>query len=89
MGSRFRAKRGQKSLFRKFLENGSNDFVTFLSKRGSYGTLCVCKVWSPAKIWFSRYGAPLVTPKRLFRLFLENYPTDFEDFLPEEGKYDT
>ena len=28
---------------------------------------------------------PIVTPKRLFRLFLEKYYTDVEDFLPEGG----
>ena len=33
----------------------------------------------------SRDLGPLVTPKRLFRLFLEKYYTDFEDFLPEGG----
>ena len=47
----------KKKLFWEFLENGSNDFVNFQSERGSYGTLCVNKVWSPEKIWFSRYGA--------------------------------
>ena len=33
----------------------------------------------------SRDTGPLGTPKRLFRLFLEKYHTDFEDFLPEGG----
>ena len=28
---------------------------------------------------------PLVTPKRLFPLFLENYHTDFEDFFARRG----
>ena len=37
----------------------------------------------------SRDMGPLGTPKRLFRLFLEKYHTDFEDFLPEGGQYGT
>ena len=46
-----------KRLFRLFLENFSLDFANFLSEWGFYGTRCVCKVWRPEKIWFSRYGA--------------------------------
>ena len=30
---------------------------------------------------------PIVTPKRLFPLFLEKYNTDFKDFLSEKGFY--
>ena len=32
---------------------------------------------------------PLVTPKRLFRLFLENFSLDFANFLSEWGFYVT
>ena len=32
---------------------------------------------------------PIVTPKRLFRLFLENLPLDFANFLSEWGFYGT
>ena len=46
-----------KRLFRLFLENLLLDFANFLSEWGFYGTRCVCKVWRPEKIWFSRYGA--------------------------------
>ena len=37
----------------------------------------------------SRDMGPLVTPKRLFRLFLENLSLDFVNFLSELGSYDT
>ena len=33
----------------------------------------------------SRDMGQLVTPKRIFRLFLEKYHADFKVFLPEEG----
>ena len=46
-----------KRLFRLFLENCSLDFAILLSEWGSYCSRHVCKVWSPAKIWFSRYWA--------------------------------
>ena len=46
-----------KRLFGLFLENFSLDFTNYLSELGFYGTQCVCKVWRPEKIWFSRYGA--------------------------------
>ena len=46
-----------KRLFRLFLENCSLDFANFLSEWGPYGPSSVCQVWSPGKIWFSRYGA--------------------------------
>ena len=39
----------------------------------------------------SNYGSrdmgPIVTPKRLFPLFLEKYNTDFKDFLSGKGFY--
>ena len=37
----------------------------------------------------SRDMGPIVTPKRLFRLFLENLSLDFATFLSELGSYDT
>ena len=58
-----------KRLFRGFLENFMTVLVLFLSKGGPYGPSSVCQVWSPGKIWFSRYGAicdPEKAPKRLF-----------------------
>jgi len=81
-----------KRLFRLFLENFSLDFANFLSEWGPYGPSSVCQVWSPGKIWFSRYGAicdPEKAPKKLFRLFLKNFSLDFANFLPEWGSYCT
>ena len=46
-----------KRLFPVFLKNCSLDFANFLSEWGPYGPSSVCQVWSPGKIWFSRYGA--------------------------------
>ena len=51
-------------------------------------SMCVCKVWRPEKISSPDMG-PLVTPKRLFRLFLENFSFDFDNFLSEWGFYGT
>ena len=48
------SKRSQSGAFRDFREKLTLDF--FLSERGSHGPQCVCRVWSPGKIWFSRYG---------------------------------
>ena len=82
----------EKRLFLHFLQKSSLDFDILWSERGSYGTWSVCQVWSPGKIWFSRYGAfcdPEKAPKRLFRLFLENVSLDFANFLSEQGSYGT
>ena len=65
----------KKGLFSNFLEKLSLDFALARSAKGPYGPSSVCQVWSPGKIWFSRYGAicdPEKAPKRLFRLFLVN-----------------
>ena len=50
-----------KRLFRVFLENFKTVLGFFLSKGGPYGPSSVCQVWSPGKIWFSRYGAKRVS----------------------------
>ena len=57
-----------KRLFRLFLENCSLDFANFLSEWGPYGPSSVCQVWSPGKIWFSRYGAICDSEKALSRV---------------------
>ena len=46
-----------KRLFRGFLENFMTVLRLFLSKGGPYGPSSVCQVWSPGKIWFSRFWA--------------------------------
>ena len=82
----------KKGLFSNFLEKLTLDFVVAWSAKGPYGPSNVCQVSIPGKIWFSRYGAicdPEKAPKRLFRLFLENFSLDFANFLPEWGSYCT
>ena len=69
-----------KRLFRLFLANFLLDFANFLSEWG-FGTWCACKVKSPVKIWFSRYGAigdPLSTVTwKLFIRFYVQLSIDF------------
>ena len=51
--------------------------------------LDVCVKYGGQKNSGSPDMGPLVTPKRLFRLFLENFSLDFVNFLSERGSYGT
>ena len=51
--------------------------------------LDVCVKYGGQKNSGSPDMGPLVTPKRLFRLFLENFSLDFANFLSEWGFYGT
>ena len=59
---------------------------------GQKGALMVLDMCVKFGVWEksgSRDMGPLVTPKRLFRLFLEKHPTYFEVFSPVGGRYGT
>ena len=58
----------KKGLFLNFLKKLSLDFVLVWSAKGPYGPSNVCQVWSPGKIWFSRYGAICDSEKALSRV---------------------
>ena len=51
--------------------------------------LDVCVKYGGQKKSGSPDMGPIVTPKRLFRLFLENLSLDFANFLSEWGFYGT
>ena len=81
-----------KRLFRLFFENFSSDFPNFLSEWGFNGTLMVldmCVNFGLKQKSDSPDMGPIVTPKRLFRPFLENFSLDFANFLSEWGFYGT
>ena len=49
-------KKGQNGGFRDFFENDSNDFVHYLREKRQYNIRHVCKVSSPGKLQFLKYG---------------------------------
>ena len=61
----------KKGLFLNFLKKLSLDFVLVWSAKGPYGPSSVCQVWSPGKIWFSRYGAKIGQKRALFEFSQE------------------
>ena len=87
------SKRGQKGLFLNFLEKFSFVFLDIVHvDRGKYcasfGENRMSGIGGQQKSDSPDMG-PRVTPKRLFRLFLENFSLDFANYLSEWGTYGT
>ena len=87
-GSRYWTKRGEKGSFGSFSKMALTILLIFCQK-GALMVLDVCVKFGVQQKSGSPDMGPFMTPKRLFRLFLENLSLDFANFLSEWGFYGT